>query len=226
MILKRVLAVAAAISLATVFGSAAAKADVAFGNLGASGTNALSTTSTDITPTYRLAVPFTTGSSSSFLKLESITVGLFYDNFETSSFGLSIYANNSGVPSSTIAATAPAQTIGTAGRYTFSFSNFQMAANTTYWIRPAVDLSWYAPLTSPTPVAYNASGFSWSGTGLASSDGGSTWNTDDLVVNNGRYAFSVQAVPEPSTYAMAAVAAGLFGWARFSRRRAAPAAGR
>lgn len=225
MILKRVLAVAAAISLATVFGSAAAKADVAFGNLGASGTNPLSNTNSDITSAYKIAVPFTTGSSSSFLKLESIRVGLFFDNVATSTFGLSIYANNSGVPSSTIAATAPAQTIGAVGLYTFNFSNFQMAANTTYWIRPDANLSWYTPNASLTPLAHNSSGYSWPGAGLTSTDSGATWGADEFVVN-GRYAFSVQAVPEPSTYAMAAVAAGLFGWARFSRRRAAPAAGR
>lgn len=197
------------------------RAEVVFGNLGASANNALSTTNTDITPTYRLAVPFTTGSSSSFLSLQSITLGLFYDNFETASFGLSIYQNNAGVPSATVAATAPAQTIGTAARYTFNFSNFQMTSNTTYWIQPDVDLSWYTPLSSPTPVAYNSSGYSWPGTGLASSDSGSTWNTDDLIVNSGRYAFSVQAVPEPSTYALAAAGLGIAGIVVRARRRRA-----
>jgi hypothetical protein len=197
-----------------------ARAEVVFGNLGASGTAALSTTNTDITSTFRIAVPFTTGSDSSFLKLQSITLGLFYDNLETSSFGLSIYEDNSGVPSATVAATAPAQNVGTVGLYTFNFSSFQMASNTTYWIQPAVDLSWYTPNSSPTPVAYNSSGYTWPGSGTASNDGGSTWDTDELVVVNGRYAFSVQAVPEPSTLVLAAAALGLGCYAAARRRRA------
>jgi hypothetical protein len=198
----------------------AAQAEVVFGNLGASATAALSTTNTDITSTYRIAVPFTTGSDSSFLKLQSITLGLFYDNFLTSSFGLSIYEDNSGVPSATVAATAPAQNIGIVGLYTFNFSSFQMASNKTYWIQPAVDLSWYTPNSGLTPVAYSSSGYTWPGTGTASIDSGSTWDTDELFVNNGRYAFSVQAVPEPSTFVLMATALGLGCVAATRRRRA------
>jgi hypothetical protein len=202
--------------------NAAPLTDVVFGNLGESGTNALSTTNTDITSTYRLAVPFTTGSGTLVpLKLQSITLGLFYDNTLTADFGMSIYSDNAGVPSTTPFATAPAQSISTASLYTYNFGNVALAEGATYWIVPGVDLSWYTPLASPTPQAFNGSGYSWPGTGLASSNGGTSWNTNDLVVVNGRYAFSVQAVPEPSTYALAALGLGVAGFVRARRRKSA-----
>lgn len=219
---RRLVAVLAILAIGSAsVATAAPITDIVFGNLGASGTNALSNVNNDITTTDLVAVPFTTGSGASTpLVLQSISLGLFYDTFATGTFSLSIYQNNAGVPSPTVAYTSVPQAIGNTGLYSFSFGNAVLSPNTTYWIQPSPGLSWYTPNNSLTPVAYNSSGYSWPGNGLVSFDSGATWGTDEQIFN-ARYSFSVSAVPEPSTVALAAAGLGLAGLLWFRRRNSA-----
>lgn len=218
---NRLQAFAASLALAAVMALAPSRsnADVVFGNLGANGTNALSGVNNDITSTDLVAVGFTTGTGASTpLKLQTITLGLFSET--EAPYTLSIYATGTdGNPSNTVVATSAATTVGATGKYTFAFSNPLLTASTTYWIKPLPGLSWYTPASGLTPVAYNGSGYTSPGPGLVSFDSGSTWVSDELV-NNGRYSFSVSAVPEPSTYALTAIGLSIAGLVRARRRKA------
>jgi len=228
MIQDRLHAIGLALAISLAFVPAVGKGEVVFGNLGASGTNALSNTGTDIGErddppgtTYRIALGFTTGSSSNFLKLTSISLGLFYDNAETAPFSLSIYENNAGSPAA-LALTSSITNVGLKGTYSFAFGNAQLSANTTYWIVPSDSLFWYVPsgnTTAQTPDAFGGSGYSWPGT-TASVDGGSTWDPAELEIPGGRYSFSISAVPEQGTLPLAGIGLVGAGWAvRRMRRR-------
>lgn len=201
-----------AVALGIVAGPARVQAETVFGNLGVSGTGALSSSGSDMVPIYSAAVGFTTGTSSDTLKLESITLGLFYDNFATQSFTLKLYQDNAGAPGA-LAFTSSASLIGVKDSYSFSFGQEQLASSTTYWIVPDESLFWYGPSPASAPVAFNGSGYVAAGT-VASTDNRATWTATPEI---NFYSVSVQAVPEPSTYVTAAIGfgvAGLMGWRR------------
>jgi hypothetical protein len=96
-----------------------------------------------------------------------------------------------------------------------------MATNTTYWIVPSAGLNWsFRSNFSAFPTQQNQSGYSYIGA-YESTNSGASW----LAVEGGQaaYAVSIQAVPEPSTYAMAVAGAGLVGLMRWRRRAAGSA---
>jgi hypothetical protein len=208
--LKEVIArVVIVVALATVLSPAVSFAQVVYGNLGSSGTDALGPTNTDITLSVWPVQGFSTGTSTD-LDVQSVTMGLFYDNSNTLPFTVSLYNDASGQPG-TLLATSSQVNVGSNDRYTFPFTGLTLSPGTAYWARPAVGLSWYRNLAESAPTAQNGSGYTFVDT-LITTNGGSSYST----VNPG-YAISVNAVPEPASIGLMAL--GAVGLAATALRR-------
>ncbi len=193
-------------------GSAAvARADVVFGNLGASGTGALGTTNTDIGPTQGdyLAQGFT--ASSPLLSIASIELGLFGDGAIPTTVG--IFADNFGQPAASPLFTSGTVTVGAKATYQFNFSGANLTNGSSYWVLPLGDVSWYLNSPGSAPTAQNGSGYVFTNTLENIAAGG--W----VTAGSNRYSISVQAVPEPSTYVLAAAGLGIACLVSSRRRR-------
>ena len=211
--LKEVIARAViVVTLAAVVSPTVSVAQVVYGNLGSSGTGALSGTNTDVDLSNWPAQGFSTGSSSA-LSLQSITMGLFYDNSNTLPFTVRLYPDASGQPAGTSLATSSQTTVGTNALYTFPFTGLTLSPNTTYWAIPAVGLSWYRNQSETAPAAQNGSGYSYVGT-LITANGGSGYSPV-----NGGYSISVNAVPEPASVGLMALGAAGLGITALRRMR-------
>lgn len=189
---------------------------VAYGNLGSDGAKALSDTTTDYGPTLttkRLAQGFTTGTSTDFLAVQSVTLGLFNDAVPAART-VGIYSDNGGVPG-TLLQTSLSVAVTTAGKYTFEFPSYQLSAGSSYWIVPEAPASWYRDLDESQPQGENGSGWTWLATKRETVSGWST-NANSLSIS----VVTVQAVPEPSTYAMAGIGLASAGLMHWRRRRA------
>lgn len=203
----------AACSLA--FASLPAEATVVFGNLGAAGTDAISGTNTDFGPAdsneVSLAQGFTTGSSSQFLTVSSISLGLFAQSSGTVNRTVSIFSDVSGAPGAAVF-TSAATPVGNTGTYVFNFSNATLNPSTSYWVVPEGPASWYLNNSNTAPAGLNSSAYVSTGTKLQ--------NTSAQWVNATfpGYTVSVVAVPEPATVGLLA-AVGLAGGFALARRR-------
>lgn len=210
---------------------AAPLTDVVFGNLGSSGTNAVDTGDTAIVGSSvvgqlgnQYAVAFTTGSNASYLTLQSITMG-FSDVAPLSTALLEVVEDNAGLPTGTVKASG-SQLLGSTGLYTFSLGGVALNPNSTYWVTLAAQnatepnqFNWLRNLAADTFAGQNGSGYDVPGAIYVRRqvDGG-TWN--NFTSSGGTLSMSVQAVPEPSTYALAAVGLGVAGLVRARRRKA------
>lgn len=212
---------AAIACLLTIGASGVSRADVVFGNLGSSGTGALGGTNTDISPSgdvAGLAQGFSTGAASaSTLTVQSITLGLFGATIPAPPVPASvgIYADISGVPASTALFTSSTLNIQETDRYTFAFSSAVLQPNTTYWVIPTAGISWHINTPGSTPTAQNGSTYSYAGTLELPTGVSPSWQEAGLQ----RYSVSITAVPEPSTYALAAIGIGVAGLVRARRRK-------
>ena len=207
------LLVAAILALAINSAAQHASADVVFGNLGVSGTGALTNTSTDVGPSlsFLLAQGFTAASPD--LAVTSVTLGLFGDGTIPTTVG--IFADNFGSPASgTPLFTSGFVDVSAKDKYEFSFSGASLTNGSTYWVIPLANVSWYT--AGPAPTVQNASGYAFVAT--AETDG-SGW----VPAGSNRYSVSVSAVPEPSTYALSAIGIAAAGFARWRRRRSSGA---
>jgi hypothetical protein len=228
----RSLGVAATLAAVT-FCSLNARAEVVFGNLGASGTNQYFGSSTNLKATSWLAQGFNTGTTSTNLTVSSITLGLFGVSEGTVPLTVSIYSNdsfNGNVPG-TLLHTSSITNVGGDGNYPFAFTGADLAANTSYWIVPngGGSVAWYLRGgATKVPTAQNSSGYSYVGTAgsLASTSSPSgPWSQGaDNIISEG-YTVSITAVPEPSTIVMAGLGGlGLLAIERNRRRRKAAVA--
>lgn len=208
-----------------------ARADVVYGNLGNAGTNNLGGVVNDfgnnppITDfSQRLAQGFTTGTSSNFLTLQSVTLGLFAATPPAPEISMTvgIHANVGGKPAASASFTSSAVSIGDTGKYTFAFPNEILSPSTSYWIVPVTPStgSWVENATSTTPIGRNGSGYSYLGTlrygEFDEEDATLDWYS---AANKSGMAVSITAVPEPSTYALGMAALSLCGIAAACRRR-------
>lgn len=200
--------------------SSPARAEVVFGNLGATGSGALGGTNTDYGPgdagELALAQGFNTGTSS-LLDIQSVTLGLFVSNSGTSeNLSVSIYSDSSGSPGSILFGSPPVP-VGNTGTYTFPFSGASLSASTSYWVVPEGPASWYLNALDTTPAGLNSSGYSYTGTKRNQPSVG--WTTPSPNLSS--YSVSVVAVPEPPALVLAgiAVSAGILGIGR--RRKSA-----
>lgn len=215
----RSLGVAATLAAVT-FCSLNARAEVVFGNLGATGTSTLSDTSTGFGPTLAtlaLAQGFTTGTSN--LTVQSITLGLSATG--TVSRTVSLYSDASLAPSALLFTSSAVQ-VGEANKYTFNFSGAALEPSKNYWIVPEQGSRWYTNVLESQPTGLNDSGYAYLGTKRQTSVNPGTW-TDPL--GSSPYSVSIEAVPEPSTIVMAGLGGlGLLVMERNRRRRKAAVA--
>ena len=193
-----------------------ARSEVVYGNLGATGSGNLGSTNTDFGPSdsaeVSIAQGFTVGASATKLDVQSVTLGLFFDNFATASRTVSIYSSVSGSPGTSLFTSAPT-TVGVNAKYTFDFSGVTLTPNTSYWLVPEGPASWYFNTPASSPVEQNSSGFTHLGTkklGAISS----SWSDADFSF----YATSVVAVPEPSAIVLSGIGLASAMYA-FRRRR-------
>lgn len=211
---------AAAILAAVAFCSRNAQAEIVFGNLGATGTNALSTTTTDLGTQQAnnvnwLAQGFNTGAASK-LVVDSVTLGIFGSNIGTVPLTVSIFSSTGGLPDQAIFTSNPTN-VGLQDKYTFSFTGAVLQANTDYFVVPNGG-SWYLHTGSPAaPQGQNSSGYSYTRTvdsQAQTTTPAGPW-TDPAISD--RYSVSITAVPEPSTVGLAGI--GILGVAIMRRRR-------
>jgi hypothetical protein len=97
--------------------------------------------------------------------------------------------------------------------YTFPFTRLTLSPNTTYWAIPAVGLSWYRNQAETAPTAQNGSGYSYVGTLITATGGGS------YSPVNGGYSISINAVPEPASIGLMALGAAGLGITAIRRMR-------
>ncbi|MCE9631182.1 MAG: hypothetical protein K8S94_10785 [Planctomycetia bacterium] len=208
--------------LVLVMTGVSAHAEIVFGNLGTSGTGALSATNTDYgggalsDPVFSLAQGFTTSSGTQNLLVGSVTLGLF-SNDTPSARTVSIYPNNAGVPGGSPLFTSSAVNVTTTGKYEFSFgSGAQLAASTSYWIVPEGPASWYYNSAEDQPTAQNSSGWAYLGTMRITNTSTGAW-----IPSIGPYSVSVVAVPEPPAIVMAGIGIASAIWSVQRRRKPA-----
>lgn len=214
---------AATLSLCLVAGSARAS-QVVFGNLGSDGSGALLGTSTAISASQWLAQGFSTGASTSRLFVDQIVLGLKENSAGVINTTISIWSNSGGSPGSLLV-TSSSQSVSAETKYSFSFGAFQLAPSTSYWVvLQQADVRWNLVASEEAPSEQNSSGYSYLGTRLTSNSGG-TWNNSGL---NALTSLSISAsetgpepIPEPGTWAAAALLAGGAAFMRWRKRKAA-----
>jgi hypothetical protein len=209
-----------------------ARAVIVFGNLGSSGTGLLDTASQQITSTTWLAQGFTTPVSGGLLNLESIVLGLSVNAGSTDT-RVQLFANSGGLPSGSALATVIGSVASnTPALYTFTLASpYLLSSGTTYWIvvsDPDIgdQYNWVFNNDEINPSGQNSSGYLWPSAGtLRTTDGGLNW-TDRSAFSQSDAAFYLNAsapaaVPEPGTWAAAALLAGGAAFARWRKRKVA-----
>lgn len=214
--------------------------DVVFGNLGASGTNAL-TTSAHVIESLRegpepgelvstsVAMAFVTGPQGPWQLGDLLRVGIGSPTNSPSPFAV-IVEDNEGSPwaGNTVAVYfLGEESLTTTGFYDFTrlFAD-PLEASTIYWLIVADDapeassFNWYDNGAGAFPDAQNGSGWAFVGTKI-SLDVGATWQ--DYAAGR-TAAFSIAVVPEPASSCMGLAGlacSGYVGWRRCRRRRRA-----
>jgi len=209
-----------------------ARAVIVFGNLGSSGTGLLDTASQQITSTTWLAQGFTTPVSGGLLNLESIVLGLSVNAGSTDT-RVQLFANSGGLPSGSALATVVGSVASnTPALYTFTLASpYLLSSGTTYWIvasDPDIgdQYNWVFNDAQINPSGQNSSGYLWPSAGtLRTLDGGANWS-DRSALTQSDAAFYLNAsapaaVPEPGTWAAAALLVGGAAYARWRKRKVA-----
>ena len=230
------------LSLTPSVAKAAVVSGVVLGNLGSSGTDLtdLSDTNNIINPAgsttgsiKALAQGFNTGASGfgtgNSLLLSSVNAVFGNNSASPLSVTAKLYSNNGSNNPGTLLTTSIAQSVAAssgATLYTFDFSNFALSASTKYWVVFDQAVSWFTVQDvngfGVDPSIQNAlspatNNFSY--VGARRLNGLSNWSPSGANFNPATSsAFSVNVVPEPSTYAMAGIGAGLVGLAQIRRR--------
>lgn len=188
--------------------------DVVLGNLGSSGTNTVGNFNDDTGPALNSYIGQGFVVSSPRTQLKSVSLWLQVTGTAASANTVvGILADNGGKPASVPLYASNSVSVGSKGLYEFTFPASILTAGSTYWAVPVGDVSWY--LASGAPTQQQGSGYSFVGTAQNISSGGWTPGLTEF------YSISVQAVPEPSTYALAAIGLGVAGVLRHRRRRVA-----
>jgi hypothetical protein len=213
---------AAIASLAVLCATVAYSApDVVFGNLGSTGLDALSNTNYGVTDTAWLAQGFTVGGTNTTLK--SVSLGLFDAN--STNVRLQVFASGTAGPTGTALGTVSQNVLGTTPTLqTFVFSpNLSLTSGSSYWIVASTLessglFSWAFNSAGDFGTQQNTSGWSAvTNQTRLSTNSGATWANSGADRPAG---FSIQAVPEPSTYALAGIGVAAAGLMRWRRRKA------
>jgi len=219
----------AAVVISAVAAVGSANAAIVFGNLGASGSDAIRNSGGHSLSTgiWR-AIGFTTDAIN--LVLNSATIGLETTTAGSADIRLDLYSNNSGAPGSSLFDTSLTLAGNTAvAPVTFSL-NQTLTAGTTYFIVAqqtggSATVFWRAPVApGASPTALNGSGWSnlRASTAQSSLNSGGSWAATG---SGAAAAISLDAspIPEPGTWAAMAILAGgaaFAGWRRRQRQLA------
>lgn len=209
----------------TVLAVGSTNAAIVFGNLGASGSDAIRNSGgfSLSTGTWR-AIGFTTDAIN--LVLNSATIGLETTTAGSADIRLDLYSNNSGAPGSSLFNTSLTLAGNTAvAPVTFSL-NQTLTAGTTYFIvaqqtgGSATTFWRQRDASGVSPTALNGSGWSNLGnfTAQRSLDNGGSWAATGSGAGS---AISLDAspIPEPGTWAAMAIFAGGAAFAGWRRRQ-------
>jgi len=214
--------------------SASAQSTVIYGNLGNAGTGALSATNTDIGSDYSMiGMSFNTPADQANPLIDSITLGLFFDNLLTSQVSIQIQKTNFAptgfneneteigiVPEPTSSYTSNSTVVGSGGKYLFTFPTPVVLENSSsYTVLVSSGVSWYAAASFANPIGRNLSGLTRSNTfGFNVLD--NEWQTMSFP-----YSISIKGlpapIPEPSTYGLILGGLALAGAAIRRRKQSA-----
>lgn len=167
---------------------------------------------------------FATGTA--LYNLDSVDLALGVTNAGNGTPLLQIYSDNAGKPGTDLGAVFTNPSFGTRAIYNLSLGTpFALAANTTYWMvlsdstagGSSTKFNWYYSDNFTSPSAQNSSGFTFVN-GARSINGGTSWTTNNAFAQTG-ITLNGTPVPEPTTYALAAIATGVM--ATVARRRKA-----
>jgi len=213
---------AIALVFCLVAGSARAS-QVVFGNLGSDGSGALAAGGFTTSASRWYAHRFTVGLGATFTNLNSATLGLSANAVASvPSVSVSIYGNSATNTPSSLLFTSSALTVSSQDKYSFAFSGASLSNNATYWLVLATpNLLWQTADSGDPPSDQNGSDYSYAGTWRTTNSGGlwSAYNSGEtfslsLVASQG----TPEPIPEPSTWAAAALLIGLAGYVRWRRR--------
>lgn len=214
-----------ALTAVAILAGSGAHAAIVFGNLGPSGTGNVASTSGDaVSATDWFAQGFTTGVGSDLLNVEQITLGLRNNNAGAISATVSIWSDSGGSPFSSLytsaAQTIPGNTNG--AKYNFLFTSAPLSAGTSYWIVFSTpNLTWSFTSPQVTPSEQNSSGYSYLATRSTITSGTSWGNADFATQAVSLQATEIPPIPEPGTWATAALLAGGAAFMRWRRRKVA-----
>lgn len=198
---------------------------------------------------FRYAMPFKTGANWWNREVKDVYLGLSDIPDAPSTAVLKIVTNSgSNTPTTSVLATASLVVNNGDAIYKFtplsSGSSVKLAKDTTYWVtleaqNPNTNLFTWArtgdqaadPIVEPTsPVQIGSSGYSYpvfgsggSAYSAMSSNNNGAWVRNGTPATSGGangFSISITAVPEPSTYALAAAGLGMAGVIGSRRRKA------
>jgi hypothetical protein len=151
----------------------------------------------------------------------------FYFGSPTSnpSVTVRLFSDNAGAPGSSLVTLSGPSSVPTESKYTYTTS-YSLTAGTTYWmvvsdanaVSNSSAFNWFANAAFAGPTAQNGSGWSYAGA-KQSGNGGATWGSNNAGASFS--SISINAVPEPSTYAMALAGLACGGYGVFRRRKRA-----
>jgi hypothetical protein len=217
-----------AIIAVALFSLSAARAELVYGNLGPTGTDDLGGGGSFVTDTQFQAQGFRTPTSGGLLSLSSITLGLNV-NVGTSSTQVQLFAGANNPTGAALATVNGSVSSPTPALYTFTLGTPLLLDNdTVYWVvlsdpDGGQQFNWVYNDGGNVPSAQNGSGYTWPAPGtVRSANGGVTW-TDRSTQNERTMALYVTAdapaaVPEPGTWAAAALLAGGAAFMRWRKR--------
>jgi hypothetical protein len=193
----------------------AANAAVIYSNLGTpdSTTSVAIGYNSSVNTNVKYAQGFTTGTG--VYLLNSVDLALGVTGFGNGSPLLQIFSDNSGKPGTDLAATFTNPTFGAQAVYNLNLATpFSLSATTSYWIvlsdttsASQTKFNWYYSDAFTQPTAQNGSGLTYLA-GARSMNGGTTWATNDAFALTA-ITLNATTVPEPSTYALAAIASSI-----------------
>jgi MYXO-CTERM domain-containing protein len=140
-----------------------------------------------------------------------------------SSVSISIHTNSGGNPASTSLFTSTNLTVTglAAAKYTFSFAGASLSTNATYWVvlnNP--NLSWYTDDDFAIPEERNLSGYEYFGT-RRTTNSATSWSNfgqTSLALSVNASSTGPEPIPEPGTWAAAALLIGAAAYVRWRRR--------
>lgn len=206
-----------AICLTTGFSSSSKAADI----IALDNTNALANTPNtslgSITTSNWNAKVFTVGSQNAVMK--QLVLPLYNTLSATQTINFSLYnVDGSNAPTGTaLASYSEAKTFTTSGAYytfTTTMGNFVMQSGTKYALvvnseSPTTVMSWTTVNPQSIYTANTAAGWSFDAN-LRTTTSGSSW-TSNTFYNGLQMTVTTAAVPEPSTYALAAIGTSFLG---------------